>query len=100
MISALVRGELNWAMIRDSARATLQTCGMIIWIGIGAAALVGVYNLMGGNRFISQMIMGLDVAPIVIMLVMIDFTKNLVKYIFQQFLKIRLKHGIYIKKLV
>ncbi|MCO7216146.1 TRAP transporter large permease subunit, partial [Halomonas sp. OfavH-34-E] len=43
---------------------------MIIWIGIGAAALVGVYNLMGGNRFISGMIMDLDVSPIVIILVM------------------------------
>ena len=60
MISALVRGELNWAMIRDSARATLQTCGMIIWIGLGASALVGVYNLMGGIDFVESVILSLS----------------------------------------
>ena len=43
---------------------------MIIWIGIGASALVGVYNLMGGNRFIQSAILGLDVAPIYIVLTM------------------------------
>lgn len=70
VLSTWVRKELNWEMIRDSLRQTLNTCGMIIWIGIGASALVGVYNLMGGNRFIESVILGLDVAPIVIILIM------------------------------
>ena len=69
-VAIILRGEFSIKTLHASLNQTLSTCGMIIWIGIGAAALVGVYNLMGGNRFISQMIMGLDVAPIVIMLVM------------------------------
>jgi tripartite ATP-independent transporter DctM subunit len=68
--STWVRRELTWSMIRDSLRQTLNTCGMIIWIGIGASALVGVYNLMGGNRFVESVILGLDVAPIVVILIM------------------------------
>jgi len=72
VLSTWVRKELNWPMIRDSLRQTLNTCGMIIWIGIGASALVGVYNLMGGNRFIESVILGLDVAPIVIILIMMS----------------------------
>ncbi len=43
---------------------------MIIWIGIGAAVLVGVYNLMGCNRFVSSTILGIDAAPVVIILIM------------------------------
>ena len=43
---------------------------MIIWIGIAAAVLVGVYNLMGGNRFVSAAILGLDAPPVVIVMVM------------------------------
>lgn len=43
---------------------------MIIWIGIAAAVLVGVYNLMGGNRFVSAAILGLDAPPVVIIMVM------------------------------
>ncbi|WP_460542192.1 TRAP transporter large permease, partial [Halomonas shantousis] len=70
LLAIVARGEFSVKTLHQSLGQTLVTCGMIIWIGIGAAALVGVYNLMGGNRFISQMIMGLDVAPIVVMLVM------------------------------
>lgn len=70
LLSTWVRKELNWDMMYKSLRQTLNTCGMIIWIGIGANALVGVYNLMGGNRFVEGSILGLDVAPIVVILVM------------------------------
>ncbi|SDM22662.1 TRAP transporter, DctM subunit [Modicisalibacter muralis] len=70
LLAILARGELSAETLHKSLGQTMTTCGMIIWIGIGAAALVGVYNLMGGNRFISQLIMGLEVEPIVILLVM------------------------------
>ncbi|MGQ7250002.1 TRAP transporter large permease, partial [Halomonas sp. V046] len=70
LLAVVARGEFSFKTMHESLSQTLVTCGMIIWIGIGAAALVGVYNLMGGNRFISSLIMGLDVAPIVIILVM------------------------------
>ena len=43
---------------------------MIIWIGIGASAVVGIYNLMGGKRFVETAILGLDVPPILIVLLM------------------------------
>ncbi len=70
LILSLLRGELNLRMMQDSLVHTLETCGMIIWIGIAAAVLVGVYNLMGGNRFVSSAILGLDAAPVVVILVM------------------------------
>jgi tripartite ATP-independent transporter DctM subunit len=69
-ISAAIRKELNFKIVRTSLRQTMQTCGMIIWIGIGASAVVGVYNLIGGKRFVEAAILGMDVAPIVIILVM------------------------------
>ncbi|WP_027697260.1 TRAP transporter large permease [Vibrio litoralis] len=60
MMSAIIRGEMNWNMLKESAIATMRTCGMIIWIGIGATALVGVYNLMGGIDFVEQTILALS----------------------------------------
>ncbi len=59
-ISALIRGELNTKMVKESAISTMRTCGMIMWIGIGASALVGVYNLMGGIDFVEQTILALS----------------------------------------
>ncbi|MBS9777156.1 MAG: TRAP transporter large permease subunit [Gammaproteobacteria bacterium] len=60
IISAAIRGELNWSMLKESSVATMRTCGMIIWIGIGATALVGVYNLMGGIQFVEKTILSLS----------------------------------------
>ncbi|MCL6417386.1 TRAP transporter large permease subunit [Aestuariirhabdus sp. Z084] len=70
LLAIASRGEFSIKTLHGSLGQTMTTCGMIIWIGIGAAALVGVYNLMGGNRFVSGMIQGMEVAPILIILVM------------------------------
>lgn len=68
--STIVRREFSLRMLLDAALHTLATVGMIMWIGIGASALVGVYNLMGGIRFISQLITGISDEPMVIILFM------------------------------
>lgn len=60
MISAVIRGEMSFSMLKESAKATMSTCGMIIWIGIGATTLVGVYNLMGGIDFVETTILALS----------------------------------------
>ncbi|MAZ83496.1 MAG: C4-dicarboxylate ABC transporter permease [Hoeflea sp.] len=70
LIISLLRRELNTRMLQESLTHTLETCGMIIWIGIAAAVLVGVYNLMGGNRFVSSAILGIDAPPVVLIMVM------------------------------
>ncbi|WP_038177535.1 MULTISPECIES: TRAP transporter large permease [Vibrio] len=60
MISAIIRGEMSLNMLKESAIATMRTCGMIMWIGIGASALVGIYNLMGGIDFVEEVILSLS----------------------------------------
>ena len=70
-ISTWIRGELTWKLLKDSAMQTLNTCGMIIWIGIGASVLVGVYNLMGGIHFVETLILNFgDGSPLAIILLM------------------------------
>lgn len=70
ILSTILRGEFSYALLRDAAMQTLSTVGMIVWIGIGATAIVGVYNLMGGVNFVSSMITGISDNPTVIVLVM------------------------------
>ncbi len=70
VLSTILRGEFSYALMRDAALQTLATVGMIVWIGIGATAIVGVYNLMGGVNFVSGMITGISQNPTVIVLVM------------------------------
>ncbi|WP_104399613.1 TRAP transporter large permease [Vibrio penaeicida] len=71
LISTWVRKELTFKLIKESTIRTLETVGMIIWIGIGASILVGVYNLMGGVRFIESLILSFGGGePIYILLLM------------------------------
>ena len=72
MLVAIYRKEFTLAIVKSSLRTTMQTCGMIMWIGIGAYILVGVYNLVGGNKFIESMILGLGWPPVAIIIVMMS----------------------------
>ncbi|GGH37669.1 TRAP transporter, DctM subunit [Cribrihabitans marinus] len=69
-LSTVIRREFTWSLMMGAARQTLATVGMIVWIGIGASALVGVFNLMGGIDFVSGLIIGVSENPTVIVLLM------------------------------
>jgi tripartite ATP-independent transporter DctM subunit len=75
IISTWIRKELNFEMLKNASIATMKTCGMIMWIGIGASALVGVYNLMGGIEFVEVTILLLSggdaMATLLIMMVIL-----------------------------
>lgn len=70
ILSTIVRGEFTVGLLKGAALQTLQTVGMIVWIGIGASALVGVFNLMGGINFVSTLITGISDNPTIILLFM------------------------------
>lgn len=69
-LSTIVRREFSFGMMIDAALQTLQTVGMIVWIGIGATALVGVFNLMGGIHFVTDLISGISSERVVVLLFM------------------------------
>ena len=70
VLSTAIRGELTFELLRGAVVQTLATCGMIVWIGIGASAIVGVYNLMGGLDFVNSFFTGISDNPMVIVLLM------------------------------
>ncbi|MFY0634556.1 MAG: TRAP transporter large permease subunit [Vannielia sp.] len=70
LIVAAARRELTTKGVREALWATTLTTGSILWLIIGAVSLVGIYNLMGGTRFLSGILTGLDMAPIMVIIVM------------------------------
>lgn len=70
ILATVVRGEFTFDLLKGAAMQTLATVGMIVWIGIGASAIVGVFNLMGGIDFISSLIVGISDEPLYILLFM------------------------------
>lgn len=66
-----LRGELSWTLLKDSAIQTMRTCGMIIWIGIGASLIVGVYTAMQGMSFVEGLLLNFaGGSPLAILLLM------------------------------
>jgi tripartite ATP-independent transporter DctM subunit len=69
-LSAAVRGKLTFALVREALSRTMMTVGVIIWLTLGANAFIGIYNIMGGTRYLTNVIAGLPLEPIGIILVM------------------------------
>lgn len=70
IILIFVRRELNAPMMLQGLEQTFRSVGTILWVTFGATVLAGAFSLSGGNRFVADAILGLDVAPIVVILVM------------------------------
>ncbi len=67
---AWLRGTLNWNVIQSVTRQTMMTVGSIIWLVLGAVSLVGIYNIIGGASFLKGVFTGLDIHPILVILLM------------------------------
>jgi tripartite ATP-independent transporter DctM subunit len=69
-IVAAIRMQLNWKMLLDALMRTTTTVGTIIWLVLGAVSLVGIYNVIGGAAFMRDLFTGLDMHPMLIILLM------------------------------
>ena len=70
-LAALVRGQLDWAVMRDSTVQAMRTCGMVFWLVFGTNALVGIYNLLGGIAYAKGALAGISSDPTVVLAVMV-----------------------------
>ena len=70
VISVAIRGELNWSYVRKVSHDTASMTGMVIWIVFGASAFVAVYGGGGGTRFMQSFLLGLEIEPWMMILLM------------------------------
>lgn len=74
LVAAWIRGEFTWTMLKEALLQTLVTSAALFWITIGAFALIGVYNLMGGISFIRSAFGDLPFGPYgIVLLIMAIF---------------------------
>ena len=64
IVSAAIRRTLSVRMLTESVYTTMSTCGLLIWLTIGANAMVGVYNLLGGITYLKVLMTGLPLPPL------------------------------------
>ena len=70
IVAAISKRGLDWRMLQEAAQSTLLLSCVIFWIIIGAGAFSTLYTAMGAAAWINAAVLGLDVSPYAILLVM------------------------------
>ncbi len=70
LIVAAARRELTFTGVREALWATMLTAGALIWLIVGAVSLVGIYNILGGTRFLGGLLTAIELPPIGIIIIM------------------------------
>ena len=70
VICAAIYRRLNWALIKEACYASLKISAMVIWITVGAFCFKAVFIGLGGTEVAADFIAGLEVDPIIVILIM------------------------------
>lgn len=70
LVVAAVRNQFKWDVLSAAMLGTMTTVGTIIWLILGAVSFVGIFNLVGGARFMESLFLDLGLPPIGVILAM------------------------------
>ncbi len=70
MVVAAMHGRLTWHNVKEASIATAKASAMVLWIIFGATIFVGFYILEGGQTFVSELILGTDLGPYGVLILM------------------------------
>jgi len=65
-VCAVIHRKFNWKLFKNAALLNLRLTAMIFWIYVAAICFSNLYTVMGARNFIEEMIVGLNVAPLLI----------------------------------
>lgn len=63
LVIVIARGKFDWRTFYGAMLETGRTSAMILFIVVGATAFTGVFNITGGLRATQEIIRNLDMAP-------------------------------------
>lgn len=66
----LIYGRLNWHVLRDSLATTMKLTGMGLWILIGATIFLNVFNTIGSQDLLTQLVLSMPGGTTGILLMM------------------------------
>ena len=70
MLVAALHRKLTWQNLRLALEQTAKATAMVLWIIFGANAFVAFYVAQGGDRFVSELLLGTGLSPWGILIVM------------------------------
>jgi tripartite ATP-independent transporter DctM subunit len=70
IILTSIQGRLKWKGIVQAAENTLKSSAMVMWTIFGANIFVGLYVMVGGGRFVTDLLLGTGLSPWGIIIIM------------------------------
>lgn len=70
MLVAALHRKLTWQNLQLALEQTAKATAMVLWIIFGANAFVAFYVAQGGDRFVSELLLGTGLSPWGILIVM------------------------------
>ena len=67
-LAAMYRA-LTWQRLKESVYLTARTTAMVCWLFVGSATFASVFAYLGGQQFISDFVTGLDMSPLMFLIV-------------------------------
>ncbi len=68
MLLAVAYRAMTWERLRESVYLTVRTTAMVCWLFVGSYTFSAVFSYLGGEHVISDFVQGLDMSPVMFLL--------------------------------
>jgi tripartite ATP-independent transporter DctM subunit len=68
LVLAVCYRALTWQRLRESVYLTVRTSAMVCWLFVGSWTFSSVFSFLGGEKIISEFVIGLDLSPIMFLI--------------------------------
>lgn len=68
LLLTFVYRAFTWQRLRESVYLTVRTSAMVCWLFVGSWTFSSVFSYLGGEQIISEFVTGLDISPIVFLI--------------------------------
>ena len=67
-VLALAYRSLTWERMKEAIYLTARTSAMVCWLFVGSATFAAVFGYLGGEDLIKKFVIGLDLNPVIFMI--------------------------------
>jgi tripartite ATP-independent transporter DctM subunit len=68
MLLAIGYRAFTWARLKEAVYLTARTSAMVCWLFVGSATFAAIFAYLGGEGIIKEFVLGLDLSPVVFMI--------------------------------
>ncbi|MEK9683762.1 MAG: TRAP transporter large permease subunit [Rhodospirillaceae bacterium] len=68
LLLAICYKALTWERLRESVYLTVRTSAMVCWLFVGSWTFSSVFSFLGGEKLISEFVVGLNLSPIMFLI--------------------------------